>query len=114
MPVPYDTQFLGTRGPPLVLPVLRGGNSSNADIAVLDYVHYTVLFDAVPRYARVSACNIDGRRFVPVARAAHDTWLYDARVAAAAQTGDACYRGSGLDRGHLTRDQQRGVYGFDV
>jgi endonuclease G len=74
-------------------------------LARLDYVHYSVSFCPRLRCAAATACNIDGAEFWDTERGGRSRWQKDERVASEDQVGDEFYRGSGLDRGHLTRRQ---------
>ena len=104
----YDEVFLGVTVP---VPVL--GESIADDVAipagsdddpVLRYHHFSVVLSKRRRLARWTAANLDGRRRFVVDRTSDD-WVFDPRLPADAQVGDALYADNDLDRGHLVRRQ---------
>jgi endonuclease G len=69
---------------------------------LLRYLHYSVLLRPDRRLAVVTALTMDGGKLVQITRES-DRWLFDPRVPAEQQTGNAVYRDNDLDRGHLVR-----------
>jgi endonuclease G len=82
-----------------------------AETAVLDYVHFSIVFQPSRRLAKVTAVNIDGARLLDVAR--RDDWHYDPRVPETDQVGNDVYARNDLDRGHLVRRRDP-VWGSDA
>lgn len=99
----YDADFLATDAE---VPV-----PSDARLAVLDYVHFSVHQDTDRRLAAITAVNIDGIQLRNVDRG--DNWRFDERLPEEHQAGEALYAGNDLDRGHLVRRRDP-VWGDDV
>lgn len=122
----YDPAFLGggalmvpLPGLPAALaddvaPVVGGGS-------VLAYQNFSVVMSASRRLAVFSAANIDGARWMALARgdrdparplapgiepeAAADPWFFDPRIDRALQLGPEVYDRTKFDFGHITRRQ---------
>jgi DNA/RNA endonuclease G (NUC1)/V8-like Glu-specific endopeptidase len=106
----YSASFLGKDHPvPLPgLPAALAGKAvvvnrqkSGTDRFALPYTHYSVVMNGQRRLPFYSAVNIDGNQLRRVPRS--NNWFLDPRIPAAAQSGSEVYRGSDLDRGHMTR-----------
>lgn len=91
----YDPAFLG---PDVPIPE----PATPEPTVLLPYLHYSVLLRPDRRLAAVTALAMDGRKLVQLTRES-DRWLFDPRVPAEQQTGNAVYRDNDLDRGHLVR-----------
>lgn len=107
----YDPDFLAPNGS-LPLPTLKTSARStpltNGVGDVLDYYHYSLTMNAARELLYWAASNSDrsetgtkGRK--TLAGGAADAWVYDPRIGKGAQIGDAFYRGSGFDHGHVVR-----------
>jgi endonuclease G, mitochondrial len=91
----YDPAFLGRDVP---VPRL----ATPEPTVLLPYLHFSVLFRPDRRFAAVTALSMDGARLVQIDRES-DRWLFDPRLPAQQQTGNAVYKDNDLDRGHLVR-----------
>jgi endonuclease G len=91
----YDPDFLGV---PLPLPESTVGETLSPE---LKYHHFSIRMDLARRLAKFTAVNIRG----PIDRIprGRDRWIFDPRLPADQQTGEAVYRDNPLDRGHLVR-----------
>ncbi|MBL4789015.1 MAG: DNA/RNA non-specific endonuclease [Kordiimonadaceae bacterium] len=67
------------------------------------YIHYSLLMSKSNRQALVSAANVDNANQQTVSGSKGRRWFVDARVGRANQIGNASYKHSPWDRGHLTR-----------
>ncbi|MBG0826660.1 DNA/RNA non-specific endonuclease [Planomonospora sp. ID67723] len=94
----YDPAFLAH---PLPLPVPSPELAAVAS-AELRYHHFSVVMHRQRRLALFTACNIDGK-LSQRPRRESDRWIFDPRIPAEEQTGEAVYRDNDLDRGHLVR-----------
>ncbi|HWR32143.1 MAG TPA: DNA/RNA non-specific endonuclease, partial [Chitinophagaceae bacterium] len=75
------------------------------DSNILKYHHYSVIFHSVRMMPVISAINVDGdkgKRLDKTKRGT-DVWLRDNRFDYDIQLDDKYYRGSGFDRGHMSR-----------
>jgi endonuclease G len=118
----YDSEFLGNKTV-VPLPTVTGQtieslainqkpaakNSNTVPPYMLPYHHFSIAFNESRKIAQFTACNIDGPLEVDVARA-DDKWSYDPRIPQSVQVGDAFYKKSPFDRGHLVRRLEP-VYG---
>ena len=108
----YDANFLGFDVPFPKLTVSTrpqayalAGKSGDKKY-LIDYYHYSLIFNKTRKLAFVSGVNYD-----PTAEFQHqrdkggDKWFYDPRVTPTAETqaGDELYAANPLDRGHLVR-----------
>ncbi len=95
----YDPDFLGRQiDLPRLLPSLSqevhdGGRP-------IEYLHYSLIFDANRRAAIYTACNYDRSKKQDVRRGP-DRFRYEARVSRDNQLGAALYTHNEFDRGHL-------------
>lgn len=89
----YDPAFLGVSVP---LP------TTDREVRLLPYTHFTVALQPKRRLALYTAVNINGRRLKEIHRDS-DHWLLDPRVPADMQLGGEFYKGTPLDRGHMVR-----------
>jgi endonuclease G len=103
--VGYDAGFLG-----LELP-LPASPTPVADVAALDYTHFSVILHRRRRLAELTAVCIDGSALVDVPRS--DEWRLDPRVSPTEQAGPELYASNPLDRGHLVRRRDP-VWGPDA
>jgi endonuclease G len=94
----YDPAFLAR---PLPFPTLSPELTAVAS-AELRYHHFSVVMHRARRLALFTACNIDGKLARRLRRES-DRWIFDPRLLADEQTGEAVYRDNDLDRGHLVR-----------
>ena len=103
----YSTSFLGINIPiPKPKKIIQKyvAKLKGSDATILKYYHYSVIFNSVRMMPFISAVNIDGdpnKRKDTSERV--DDWLRDNRLEYAIQLNDKYYRGSGFDRGHLSR-----------
>ncbi|PSB56061.1 DNA/RNA non-specific endonuclease [Chamaesiphon polymorphus] len=106
----YDPNFLGQviPLPSLTDRALRFGSIapvSGTQDNVLQYEHFSIVFNADRRLAFFTAVNIDGSQSVGLGR--DDAWYYDARLPQNLQIGNDFYSnepgGNYFDRGHLVR-----------
>jgi endonuclease G len=109
----YDPNFLGRSIPlpTLTERALRFGRVApvtESPDGVLNYEHFSVVFNADRRFAFFTAVNIDGSQSVNLDRG-NDTWWYDPRLSLDLQVGDELYgnepgpKKNYFDRGHLVR-----------
>ena len=105
----YDPAFLGTGDLDVPLPGLNWlQRRDTAPVAggsfELRYRHFSVVMNKARRLAWFTACNIDGKALVDIARG-KDKWFLDPRIDAAAQADNDLYKGrnNDFDRGHLVR-----------
>lgn len=108
----YDSKFLGDTDELVVhLPNLSSNIKEEVAIVegatkneehILRYTNFSIVMNEERRLAFYTATNIDGEQAKRVKRKG-DHWYFDQRISQEAQVGDELYRGSGLDRGHLTR-----------
>jgi endonuclease G len=103
----YQSKFLGFDIP---LPLPQKGlkkfiaKLQGTDSYVLKYHHYSVIFHSVRMMPIISAINVDGdpeKRLDESKR--KDNWLRDRRLDFDIQLSDSYYKGSGFDRGHMSR-----------
>ncbi|WP_276484156.1 DNA/RNA non-specific endonuclease [Paraflavitalea pollutisoli] len=105
----YQSRFLG---PKFDIPIPQPQKSiskfiakvSGSDGVVLKYHHYSLIFHSVRMMPIISAINVDGdpnKRKDDSKR--EDVWLRDNRIPLDIQLGDSFYKGSGFDRGHMSR-----------
>ena len=108
----YDSNFLGFAVPfPKLTNVSRPkayvlDGAVGDDATLINYHHYSVIFNKARRRAFVAGVNYD-----PMPKVQHprdkdgDKWFYDARVVPEEklQAGEDLYVGNPLDRGHLVR-----------
>jgi len=76
----------------------------NNDI-ILKYHHFSVLLHKVRKMPVLSAININGspKKRLDETKRGTDVWLRDNRVDYELQLNDKYYKGSGFDRGHMSR-----------
>lgn len=105
----YQPRFLGT-GFNIPLPQPQPGirkfiaRLTGTDSIVLKYYHYSLIFHSVRMMPLISAINVEGdpeKRKDESER--KDVWLRDKRIPYDIQAGDAFYKKSGFDRGHMSR-----------
>ncbi len=105
----YQSRFLGSNFDiPLPQPqqsikkfIAKVGGT---DSLVLKYYTYSTIFHSVRMMPIISGINVDGdskKRKDTTAR--KDVWLRDTRLSFNIQLDDTYYRGSGFDRGHMSR-----------
>ncbi len=76
----------------------------NGDSLVLKYFNYSTIFHSVRMMPIISAINIDGNPSKRLDESARkDVWLRDKRLSFDIQLSDSYYKGSGFDRGHMSR-----------
>jgi endonuclease G len=90
----YDPLFLGSKRP-VTLPGVTG------PVAVLRYLHFTVVMNPARRIAHYVAYNADGKRVAPVPRPKRDPWAADPLLPESLQMNIALLRHSPYDRGQL-------------
>jgi endonuclease G len=90
----YDPGFLG-EDRAIALPGVRGA------VAVLRYLHFTVVMNPARRLAHYVAYNCDGRQTVRVGREDRERWSADPLLPEALQINLPLLRQSPYDRGHL-------------
>jgi len=90
----YDPVFLGSKQR-VTLPGVTG------PVAVLRYLHFTVVMNPARRIAHYVAYNIDGRQLAPVVRPTRDPWSADPLLPESLQMNIALLRHSPYDRGQL-------------
>ena len=103
----YDPNFLGIPLPlpqplPSIGPLIAKLKGS-AEIE-LKYHHFSAIQHATRKMPILSAVNVDGstQKRQDVSER-DDTWLRDNRIDVEAQLNDKFYRGSGFDKGHMSR-----------
>jgi endonuclease G len=102
----YDAGFLDVPVPP---PALAPSIERVATLAPLPYQHFSILMNPARRLAFWTAVNIDGRQERHLGLRQPDEWWFDERktvtppITAELQIGNAFYKGSGFQRGHLVR-----------
>jgi len=113
----YDPHFLGIEIP---LPTLSENLLKQAtrlkgkkDEFLLRYEHFSLVMHKERQLAIFTASNIDGREARNIRRQS-DVWLYDLRIDRDDQIGHELYRGTDLDRGHLTRRMDPAWGPFDI
>ncbi len=105
----YQSRFLGSNNnvplPRPQQPIRKFiAKVSGTDSLILKYYNYSTIFHAVRMMPILSAINVDGdakKRQDITAR--KDNWLRDTRLSFDIQLDDAYYKGSGFDRGHMSR-----------
>ena len=105
----YQSRFLGTKfniaiPQPKVELKKFIAKINGTDSTVLKYYTYSTIFHSVRMMPVISAINVDGdpaKRKDNTAR--KDVWLRDTRLSFDIQLDDNYYRGSGFDRGHMSR-----------
>jgi endonuclease G len=103
----YQSNFLGVQVPlPQPKPSINKfiAKLKNSDAVVLKYHHYSLIFHSLRMMPLISAINVDGdpnKRLDDTERI--DNWLRDNRIDYDIQLNDKYYRGSGFDRGHMSR-----------
>jgi DNA/RNA endonuclease G (NUC1) len=90
----YDPLFLGSKRP-VTLPGVTG------PVAVLRYLHFTVVMNPARRIAHYVAYNADGKRLAPLPRPKRDPWAADPLLPESLQMNIALLRHSPYDRGQL-------------
>jgi DNA/RNA endonuclease G (NUC1) len=90
----YDPLFLGSNRR-VTLPGVTG------PVAVLRYLHFTVVMNPARRIAHYVAYNTDGERLAPVPRPMRDPWAADPMLPESLQMNIALLRESPYDRGQL-------------
>jgi len=81
------------------------GKLKGSDSITLKYHHYSVIFHTVRMMPVLSAINVNGltdKRLDKTKRGT-DVWLRDNRMDFDIQLNDKYYKGSGFDRGHMSR-----------
>jgi endonuclease G len=105
----YQSTFLGS-GNTIQLPQPEKSikkfiaKVSGTDSMILKYYKYSTIFHSVRMMPLISAINVDGdpsKRMDTAPR--KDTWLRDTRLGYSIQLDDAYYKGSGFDKGHMSR-----------
>jgi len=94
----YDPAFLAQ---PVPLPVPGPDLEPHAS-EELRYHHFSVVMHRARALALFTAVNIDGAAAQHPKRE-NDRWIFDPRLPATEQTGEAVYSDNPLDRGHLVR-----------
>jgi endonuclease G len=106
----YDRDFLSRR---ITLPKDDTRKSHQAKLigkssTILNYTHFSIVFDADRRFARFTAVNIDGSRLIRNSGVSK-SWRRDGRIDVEIQPDDAFYKESiavekvFFQRGHLVR-----------
>jgi DNA/RNA endonuclease G (NUC1) len=90
----YDPVFLGSKRK-VTLPGVTG------PVAVLRYLHFTVVMNPARRIAHYAAYNSDGERLASVPRPKRDPWSADPLLPESLQMNIALLRHSPYDRGQL-------------
>jgi len=90
----YDPLFLGSKRP-VTLPGVTG------PVAVLRYLHFTVVMNPARRIAHYVAYNADGELLAPLPRPKRDPWSADPLLPESLQMNIALLRHSPYDRGQL-------------
>jgi DNA/RNA endonuclease G (NUC1) len=90
----YDPLFLGSKRQ-VKLPGVTG------PVAVLRYLHFTVVMNPARRIAHYAAYNSDGERLASVPRPKRDPWSADPLLPESLQMSIALLRRSPYDRGQL-------------
>jgi endonuclease G len=103
----YQSHFLGIDVPlPQPKPAYRkliAKQKANNKIE-LAYYNYSVIFHALRKMPIISAVNVEGNLAQRTDKQARkDNWLRDNRISFDIQLGDAFYKASGFDRGHMSR-----------
>ncbi|MGI8636190.1 MAG: DNA/RNA non-specific endonuclease [Segetibacter sp.] len=105
----YQSRFLGTVFD-IALPQPQKdlkkfiAKVGGTDSFILKYFNYSTIFHSVRMMPVISAINVDGnpaKRQDKTARI--DVWLRDKRLSFDIQLSDSYYKGSGFDRGHMSR-----------
>ena len=105
----YQSRFLGSKFN-IAMPQPKNeikkfiAKINGTDSMVLKYYTYSTIFHSVRMMPVISAINVDGdpaKRKDNTAR--KDVWLRDTRLSFDIQLDDAYYKGSGFDRGHMSR-----------
>lgn len=105
----YQSRFLGTKAIilfPQPQPSIRKfiAKLKGTDGILLRYYQYSTIFHSVRMMPLISGINVDGDpRKRKDTSERKDVWLRDNRIDFDIQLGDAYYRGSGFDRGHMSR-----------
>ena len=105
----YQSRFLGSK---FSIPFPQPEKKIKKYIAKVDstnsllfkYYHYTTIFHSVRKMPVISGINIDGNpklRLDTTPR--RDVWLRDTRLDFDVQLEDKYYKGSGFDKGHMSR-----------
>jgi endonuclease G, mitochondrial len=104
----YQSNFLGTE-----IPLPQPDSSikkfiarlKGSDSIVLKYQHYSVIFNSVRMMPLISAINVDGDsgKRLDFTKRGTDVWLRDNRLEYDYQLNDKYYKGSGFDKGHMSR-----------
>jgi len=90
----YDPLFLDSKRP-VTLPGVTG------PVAVLRYLHFTVVMNPARRIAHYVAYNCDGQRLTTIRRPKRDPWSADPLLPESLQMNIALLRHSPYDRGQL-------------
>lgn len=90
----YDPLFLDLKRP-LTFPGVTG------PVAVLRYLHFTVVMNPARRIAHYVAYNCDGAQFASVSRRTGDVWSADPLLPKSLQMNAQLLRHNPYDRGHL-------------
>ena len=105
----YQSRFMGSK---FDIPLPQPQTSikkfiakvANTDSMVLKYFNYSTIFHTVRMMPVISGINVDGD---PAKRKDNstrkDVWLRDTRIGFDIQLDDTYYKGSGFDRGHMSR-----------
>lgn len=105
----YQSKFLGTNfdiplPPPQKTIKKFIAKIGGTDSLVLKYYNYSTIFHSVRMMPIISGINVDGN---PNKRKDNtkrkDVWLRDTRLSFDIQLSDTYYKGSGFDRGHMSR-----------
>lgn len=105
----YQSKFLGTKYDiPLPQPKTELkkfiAKIGNTDSTVLKYYTYSTIFHSVRMMPVISGVNVDGSAAKRLDNSERkDVWLRDTRLSFDIQLDDAYYKGSGFDRGHMSR-----------
>ncbi len=102
-PSGYSPEFLG---PAIALPRMSAAQRDDVfkikNSGVLHYTHFSLALSISRRLAYWVAWNIDGGRLKKLSRKGI-RFVFDPRVPATGQLGDAIYADNKLDRGHIAR-----------
>lgn len=104
----YSSRFLGIDAPmpvPISSHLRFAARIINSDSYILKYHKFSVIQHNIRLMPFISAINIEGN---PSKRKddsdrGNDTWLRDTRISFDVQLDDKYYKGSGFDRGHMSR-----------
>jgi endonuclease G, mitochondrial len=105
----YQSKFLGTKFD-IALPQPKKSilkfiaKVNGTDSVILKYYNYSTIFHSVRMMPIISGVNVEGDENKRLDNSQRkDNWLRDNRINYDIQLDDAYYKGSGFDRGHMSR-----------